>query len=460
MSAAEAGSSRPDDADARRTDRGRRGFLTASAVALGAGVAVTACQSSPPPPVAQGTIARNVLADLSTSADPQTNSNALNKAIGEAASAGVHVILPGGEFGFLGTTLPTTGRVAIVGAGRGVTLLRNEGTAPSITAFGTPGGDQYLSDWSISGLTLVATSRQPEQVALSVKLANRFSVRDLVIRGHGIGVRHESGWDGGYDGVSVADSGIAWQFPTSNYAPSSPLGLRNCSAVNCDSAAVIENGVDALEWVGGDFSGCGRGMSIFGNDTRSISLHGINFERIRDEDLIVGDDKTGPATIAVNGCRFFRVDKGAVSVRFVRGEALSFASSRWNNYGTAVAQGDDSGLLVLNASTGFEVDQFISHRGGVQPDGVLNASVGEFSLRLSASDTSVLPALAATEGLATKVISGPSRDTVADDDFAIPPRFGSLVVLRNETDGSVRHAVRSEAGWFVSAPYTPAAPNP
>jgi hypothetical protein len=439
-----------------RVDRGRRGLLTASAVALGAGVAVTAtaCQSSPATPVGIDVVARSVLAKLATDADPRANTDALNAAMAESATSGAHVILPGGEFGFVGMALPPKGAVNVVGAGRGITMLRNEGTAASITAHGVPGGDEYLSDWAISGLSLSAVKRVPEQVALSVKLASRFSVRDLLISGHGVGVQHESGWDGGYDGVSVTDSGIGWQFPAiGGFAPSSPLGLRNCSAVNSDTAVSIEDGVEAMEWVGGDFSGCGRGMLILGDETRSISLHGINFERIKGEDLVVGDDKSGPAAVAVNGCRFFRVDKGAVSVRFVRGDALTFGSSRWTNYGTAVDRGDDSGLLVINTSTGFEVDDFLASGGQVQPQGVLNASAGPFSMTLSLDGTSVLPAVAGVEGLATKFLSGPGRVTASDGDFAIPPREGSIAVLRDDADGSIRHAVRGTDGWFVSAPY-------
>lgn len=436
--------------------RSRRGFLAATAVTVGAGVTATACQKSAAAPIGLDGIGRNVLAEVSSDADPGANTRALEAAVGQAAASGVKVILPGGEFGFHGVRLPPKGRVTIEGAGRGVTVLRHEGSAPAVTAHGEPGGDEYLSDWSLSGVSLVTASRQPEQPALSVKLANRFSVSDVAIRGYGVGVRHESGWDAGYDGVSVADCGIAWHFPATNYAPSSPLGLRNCSAVNCDTAASVDNSIDAVEWLGGDFSGCHRGMVILGDQTRSISLHGINFERIRDEDLVIGDDNAGPAAITVNGCRFFRVDKGAVSVRFVRGDALSFNGSRWTNYGTAVEQGDASGLVVLNTSTGFDVERFVTARGQTHPEAVLTASSGTASMVLSLDDTSVLPAVAAVEGVATKILSGPGRTTVSDDDFAIPPRAGSTAVLRDDTDGAMRHAIRGDAGWFVSMPYGPA----
>jgi hypothetical protein len=447
----------PDADQAPRVDRGRRGLLTASAVALGAGVAAvaTSCQNAAAKPVEIEVSARSVAAKLSTSGDPKANTDALNAAIAESVTVGTDVVLPGGEYGFRGMTLPVKGRVDVRGAGRGLTVLRNEGTEPSITAHGVPGGTEYLSDWAVSGLTLTAPRRQPALVGLSVTLASRFSVRDVAVFRHGVGVRHESGWDCGYDGVSVGDSGIGWQFPANDYAPSSPVGLRNCSAVECDTAVLIENGVDVLEWVGGDFSGCGRGAVILGNESRSISLHGINFERIKGEDLVVGDAKTGPAAVTVNGCRFLRTVKGTVSVRYVRGDALTFTSSRWTKYRTAVDQGPGSGSLVLNTSTGFEVDQFVTSNGGTQDEGVLNASAGSFSLLLSLKGTSELPAVAGNEGVTTKVISGPGRRTASDRDFAIPPRVGCTAILRDETDGSVRHAVRGVTGWFVSAPYAP-----
>lgn len=461
MSTVDPPSSAPNSREGKGVDNGRRGLLTASVAAvLGAGVAAAATACQKPSSVEVEVSARSVAAKLSSTADAKANTAALNAAITESTSVGADVVLPGGEFGFLGMTLPAKGGVNIRGAGRGITVLRNEGGDPSVTAHGTPGGTEYLSDWAISGLNLTSANRQPNQVGLSVKLANRFSIRDVTVIGHGIGVRHESGWDCNYDGVSVSKSGTGWMFPRTSFAPSSPVGLRNCSAVTCDVAVVVENGVETLEWVGGDFSECGRGMLLFGDETRSISLHGLNFERIRGEDITVGDGQTGPAAISVNGCRFLRVTKGPVSVRFIRGDALTFVSSRWSNYTTAVEQSPDSGQLVVNTSTGFEVDQFITSGGQVQRQGVLNASAGPFSMLLALDGPSVLPAVIGSEGVATKVLSGPGKRTAVDEDFAIPPAVGSTAVVRDETDGSVRHAVRGTTGWFVSAPYLPPPPPP
>lgn len=440
---------------------GRRGLLTASAAAVvGAGVAAagTACQKSPAVEVAVS--ARSIQPQLSSSAGAKANSDALNAAIAESTTTGADVVLPGGDFPIEGVTLPSEGGVTMRGAGRGLTVLRNQGGMPSVTAHGVPGGDTWMSDWEVSGLTLATSGREPDQVGLSVKLAHRFTVRDLSVTGHGIGVRHESSWDGGYDGVSVSECGTGWLFPKTDFAPASPLGLRNCSAVECDVAALVENGLETVEWVGGDFSQCGRGMLLFGNDTRSISLHGLNFERIRGEDVVVGDADTGPAAITFSGCRFLRTNKGPVSVRFVRGDSLTFTSSRWTLYGTAVEQGPDSGRLVVSTSTGYDVDQFVTSGGSVQPEGVFNASAGQNSLVLTLDGPSVLPAVVATEGVATKVLSGPGRRTAIDGDFAIPPVVGSTAVLRDTNDGSVRHAVRGVTGWFVSAPYTPPPPPP
>lgn len=223
-------------------------------------------------------------------------------------------------------------------------------------------------------------------------------------------------------------------------------------------AVLIENGVETMEWLGGDFSQCGRGMLLFGNDTRSLSMQGLNFERISGEDVLVGDANGGPAAITFSGCRFLRIEKGPVSVRFVRGDSLTFNSTRWTQYGTAVDQGPDSGRLVVNSSTGYEVDQFITANGAAQPEGVLNVRAGQFAMVLALDAPSVLPAVVGTEGVATKVLSGPGKRTASDTDFAIAPVVGSTAIVRDTTDGSVRHAVRRMTGWFVSAPY--AAPPP
>lgn len=132
----------------------------------------------------------------------------MNSVITESTTTGADVVLPGGEYGFNGLVLPAAGGVNVRGAGRGITVLRNQSADPAVTAHGTPGGTTWMSDWELSGLTLTSAARQPNQAGLSVTLAHRFSVRDLTITNHGIGVRHESGWDCGYDGVSVAECGI------------------------------------------------------------------------------------------------------------------------------------------------------------------------------------------------------------------------------------------------------------
>jgi hypothetical protein len=439
--------------------RSRRGLLAVSAAAAaGAGVAAVATTWPTRSPVEVQVSARSIQPELSTTVPAQANTDALNAAVAQSASAGADVVLPGGEYGFLGLTLPSRGGVAVRGAGRGVTVLRNEGPGASITAHGQPGGTSWMSDWTVSGMSLTRPDRRPGSIGLSVTLAHRFTVSEVTVVGHDIGVRHESGWDGGYEDVSVTTSGTGWLFPRTGYAPSAPLGMRNCSAVECDTGAVVENAVEALEWVGGDFSVCGRGIVLHGNDTRSISLHGVNFERISNEDVVIGDADTGPAAIGFHGCRFLRVNKGPVSVRYLRGDAIVFSASRWTNYATAVDQGQDSGSLIVNSSSGFEVDRFIATGDRTQPQGVLNASTGSASLLLALDTASVLPAVIGTEGVATKVLSGPGKRSAVDEDFAIPPAVGTTAVVRDTTDGSIRHAIRGVTGWFVSAPYGPPAP--
>ena len=446
---------RPAASDGARPNRGRRGLLVVSAAAAaGAGVAAAATALPKSRPVEIQVSARSVQPDLSTAASAQANTDVLNTSISESATAGADVVLPGGEFGFLGMTLPGGGGVAIRGAGRGVTVLRNEGASASITAHGEPGGSSWMADWSVSGVTLAGADRRKGTVGLSVTLAHRFTVSDVTVIGHDIGIRHESAWDGGYEDISVTESTTGWLFPRTDYAPSAPLGLRNCSAVECETGAVIENAVEALEWVGGDFSICGRGLLLSGNDTRSISLHGLNFERIRGEDVVIGDGDTGPAAIGFHGCRFLRVTKGPVSVRFVRGDSVTFTGSRWTTYGTAIEQSADSGTLIVNSSAGYDVDRFIDTDGRVQPQGVLNASRGSSTLLLALDTPSILPAVIGTEGVATKVLSGAGKRTAVDADFAVPPAVGTTAVVRDTTDGSVRHAIRGVTGWFVSAPYT------
>jgi hypothetical protein len=432
-------------------------LLVGSTAVLGVSLAGTATACRHTQTQAVEVTARSVLAQLSATAAPAANTDALNAAIRDASASGADVIVPGGEYGFNGMTIPAGGRVKIRGAGSGITVLQNSGDGPSIAAHGVPGTSSYLSDWGVSDLTLTAPGRRDGQAGLSVRLASRFSVRDVSVLNHGVGVRHEAAWNCGYDGLSVTQSGIGWLFPSTNFAGSTPVGILNCSGSDCDTAVLIEDAVDAMAWVGGDFAGCGRGLVVYGDQSRSISFHGINFERVRDEDIVVGDDKTGPSALTFSGCRFWRDEKGDVSVRIVRGDGIAFYSSRWTNYRRALDQASKSGSLVMVGCTGFEVDQWNARDPRVRLADVLNATTGDSSIRLSLRDTSVLPAVMGTEGVTTKVLSGQGRRTVADGDFAVAPKVGCMCVLYDTTDGSVRHGIRAETGWHVSAPYLPPA---
>lgn len=313
--------------------------------------------------VAAGT--DTVLAAVSTSNTAAQNTTALNTAITAAATGGT-VLIPPGTFDFNGCTLPAVGRVHLQGSGRGTTVLRNvHATNASITAAGAGGGvdpvNPYCADWTVSDLSLTASAVRAGQVGISVLLGVRFAVRDVTVTSMGVGVRHKASWECGYNTVSALSCTIGWEFPTPTpYTVSCPVTVTNGSAVSCGTAVSINESIETLAWHGGDFAVSTNGVSIIGNQARSITFTGVNFEGVTNKDVVVGDATTGPAAVTFIGCRFFRQTKvaGSLSVDYVRGVGLSFVGCRWGGYVTAIKQSNTAGDITHSGSVAQDVDNF------------------------------------------------------------------------------------------------------
>ena len=50
----------------------------------------------------------------------------------------------------------------------------------AVTAHGVPGGTEWMSDWELTGLSLISAERRTNQVGLSVKLGHPL-VRPLLL---------------------------------------------------------------------------------------------------------------------------------------------------------------------------------------------------------------------------------------------------------------------------------------
>lgn len=397
--------------------------------------------------------ARTVVADVSSTASSAMNSAALDRAVAGAANAGTSVVIPGGLFPHQGFTLPNEGKFVLAGSGAGVTTLVNVGESSSITAHGTPGGP-YTQDWVLSDLTLTTDRVRQRQVGLDIKLASRFAVRDVHIEEHGVGVRHTSAWACLYENCRAVRSGLGWHFPRNDFAPSSPVGLQNCGAWDGRIAVLIEGGLEACTWTGGDLAGCAEGVRVFGDDARSITLQGLNFERIAGADLVVGDDESGPSSIAATGCRFLRTDRGPLSVSFTRGDGLSLDHCRWTNYDTAVRQLPSAGRLTLVANSQYRVDQLLSTGNTPIDHATFVTSVGQFTSYVTADKESRFYAVTTSQGVQTRMLTGEGKRSVSDSDFDIGPAAGWTCLVKDTSDNSVRHAVRDASRWYVSQPYT------
>ncbi|OLT48639.1 hypothetical protein BJF87_19580 [Gordonia sp. CNJ-863] len=419
---------------------------------LGATASVLASCSTDTAPVAVESSTRTVVATVSTEASGSQNSARIDAAIAEAHRTGADVLIPGGTYDFTGFSFPNDGRVSIRGAGRGATVLRNIAQGASVTAHGDTGGP-YSPSWTLSHLTLDASTRD-ETAGLDVLLSTGFTVNDIDIINHRIGVLHKSAWACQYTDIRVSNCDIGWRFPTSQFTPSAPVTLSNCHAIESGTAVEIEDAIECLLWSGGDWSGCGTGMVVTGNEVRAVRLQAINFERIVNEDVIVGGDATGPAGLSLVSCRFFRTSRGPVSIRYRRGQSLAVSDCSWTDYRTAIAQEGTAGSLVATANAASLVENFIDRTGTIVPNEPFVATAGTDTARVSFTGTSVLHSVSAPEGVQTKFVSGEGKRTISDADFpSLRPAPGWTAVVEDTRTGAVRHAVRGTDDWRVSAPY-------
>lgn len=436
------------------TDESRRRFLRSAGVGLGIGASasiVSAC-STDSAPMAVDSSTRTVVATVSTEASGPQNSAQIDAAIAEAIRTGADVLIPGGTYDFTGFSFPADGRVAIRGAGRGATVLRNIAQGASVTAHGDPGGP-YSPSWLLSHLTLDASTRD-KTTGLDVLLSTGFTVSDVDIVNHRTGVQHKSAWACQYADVKVSNCDIGWRFPTSQFTPSAPVTLSNCHAIETGTAAEIEDSLECLLWNGGDWSGCGTGMVVTGNEVRAVRLQAINFERIENEDVIVGGDAAGPAGLSLVSCRFFRTTRGPVSIRYRRGQSLTVSDCSWTDYRTAILQEGTAGSLVATANATSLVQNFLDRTGTILLNEPFVATAGADTAQVSLTGTSILHSVSAPEGVQTKFVSGDGKRTISDADFpSLRPAPGWTAVVEDTRAGTVRHAVRGSDGWRVSAPY-------
>jgi hypothetical protein len=308
-----------------------------------------------------------LLAEVSTSNTAAQNTAAIQAAITTEGSSGLGVRLPGGTYDHDGIVLPAAGKVTICGAGRGRTILRNvHATNPSFTARGTAGGP-YCPEWKLEGLTLSASARRTNQIGLDVELSHLFTVRDISITGHYYGVSHKSAWDCTFDTVNVNTCSTGWFFPVPVYTSASPVNVINGSAWGCDTAVYIADGLECLNWVGGDFAQSILGLVVLGNATRTLNFSGVNFEGMTNECVTIGDGTTGPSAITFDSCRFLKTGTANVrAVQFVRGAGVAMTGCWFSGYTTAILQDSTSGDFTYDACSiaSAQVGTFFTDRDG------------------------------------------------------------------------------------------------
>lgn len=319
--------------------------------------------------VSGGGSARTVMADVSTSNTAAQNSAAIQAALTTAATTGGEVIIPSGSYNFEGVTAPAAGHFTLRGNGRGkTTLVNTHASNASFTMHGTS-GSPYCAQWSLSDMRISASAVRTNQYALDVELAHQFAVREVDIFGHGVGIRHKASWDMTYDSSTIDSCGTGVWFPVfSPYTPSAPVSIRGLSCITCTIGCQIDDGVEGLVWASGDFSACGTGVVIDGNEVRGLTFIGTNFERITGDDISVGAT-TAPTDMNFIGCRFLRstLVGGSRSVHHIRGVDLNFMGCWWGNYATAIRQ-ESTAWVCSGLSVGsFNVTNLLDANGTLYP---------------------------------------------------------------------------------------------
>lgn len=388
---------------------------------------------------------------MSTAATAADNSAFLVSALADARTSGADLIIPAGTYNTEGVVLgPTSGAYTVRGAGRDRTILMNTHTSnPSLKLQGGTGGP-YAPHVQVSDLTIQATAKNTGQVGIDVLLAVRFDFARLFVKNFDVGVRHEASWNAVYDQVTVVECNTGWLFPTTGFTPSSPMTMRNCSAITCTTGAKIDAGLEATNWIGGDFIQNATAINMPGADSRAVTFYNLNFERNTGDDVVIGDSTNGPSGVAFIGCRYLRHSgtPGVRSVHFQRGVGLKFDSCVWNNYALVMRQDTSAGTVVIENPATSTITQFMDSNGVNTSSAPLMVVQPNFPLRLAPNSLSTIRQVQASQGVATAYRSGAGKATIVDADFSpTPPPNGTLAIAFNTTDSTHRFFVRSNDVW-------------
>ena len=200
----------------------------------------------------------------------------ISAAIAAAGSNRPRIILGVGAFTLASDTLYPHGTV-FVGAGSALTVLTYTGTGTAL-APSTPGIRTFFP--SFEGLTLQGPGKATTTVGISLDSVTDASLKDVVVRLFGTGIRIHSSLSGGavynhLDHVVATSCGTGFKVEAKGCNATKLIG---CRANNCDTGLDIVDS-NNTNWVAGSFEANGTGVNVSASSAALADHNVISFAR-------------------------------------------------------------------------------------------------------------------------------------------------------------------------------------
>tara|TARA_R110000850_G_scaffold91270_6_gene193844 strand:+ start:6961 stop:9432 length:2472 start_codon:yes stop_codon:yes gene_type:complete len=241
----------------------------------------------------------------------------------QAAFDNVHnakTILQAVTYEHTGLSIPNG--ATVIGQGKGRSILKN--THASNTSVKIPYDDDLnfytkilLSDFTI----LAGVVRSGSQVGFDIDTAQQNKFSNISVSSHATNIQEKSSWSNVFDSVQSIGGINMWDVISGDSTNGTPNTHINCDGEDCVNGISIDiRGHSSSVWVGGAIEHMqNHALKIFGNDDRTITFIGVNFEGNQEStggvsgaDVILGDASIGassaPSNIKFDTCQFTQTD--------------------------------------------------------------------------------------------------------------------------------------------------------
>ena len=307
---------------------------------------------------------------------------AIQAAIDAASAAGGGIVwFPAGTYNHTGLVLPdvdTSGAVHLWGPNSAsVTLVNTHASNVSIDirASSYPPGNRVSG---VHGLRLI-TSSLSTQIAIDMRYATYFSISDVRIESHQIGLRVELCWAGSVNDLTISTCTTAVSFIDA--AASTPFRFQNLVIYGCtNGVSILGNSGSGMSFSDGTIATTTGPMVYIDGFSKNITFKSVVFEKATSDNvdyIVLGDADSGPAGVLFDGCHFLNHNSLTRMIYHRYGGNLTFVSPVFTTSSgtitTAIEQGSSAGHLVL-VNPRFE-----NTTTAVRSQGVNYASVGSIA---------------------------------------------------------------------------------